>query len=509
MSEAARGHRGYVSSRPLFGGDRAAQHVQNLVLRDYAQRHGLRYLLSAVEYTMPGCFLILEDVLNELPQLDGVLFYSVFQLPETRDRRLAVLNRMLAQGRDAHFALEDIALRKPADIAAIEDLWLILRFHAGVPEPAGRSGVPQFRRIGLNLTDTAAETADNAPAAAPPDPSATDEAEERCRQAYAAFDSGDIEASCALAREALRRNPRIWMLHWRMICSAFQHVGALSELTGLLDAARADLPFLNMSLERYLPEQAEAALARREKARNRGVPPLAVICLPKSASATIHQWLINGTGASPLRISLQHYIDDRLIESWVHDFTSGGALSGPHLPASPENVAIFGALTNRLPITVHVRDPRQAAFSQVHHLRKYASTPGESEWYSFARGLPEAFRTGDTERQMDFGVDHVLPRYVDWIQNWLRAAEVLSVRFTTYESFVADRKALIEGILSFHGVPAEAWSWKRALGDGGSTDLHFRSGRIDDWRAGFTPAQTERANAAVPDSLLDRFGWCR
>ena len=33
----ARGYRGYIGSRPYFG-ERAPQHVQNLVIRDYCQR---------------------------------------------------------------------------------------------------------------------------------------------------------------------------------------------------------------------------------------------------------------------------------------------------------------------------------------------------------------------------------------------------------------------------------------------------------------------------------------
>lgn len=132
MSEPqqAPGYRGYIASRPLFG-NRTAQHVQNIVLRDYAQRHGLRYLLSAVEYTMPGCHLVLEDVLNELPRLDGALFYSVFQLPEARERRRAVLERVLTLGKEFHFALEEMVLRTPADLRSIEDLWLVQQFHAG------------------------------------------------------------------------------------------------------------------------------------------------------------------------------------------------------------------------------------------------------------------------------------------------------------------------------------------------------------------------------------------
>ena len=86
------GYRGYITSRPLFGGDRAPQHIQNIVLRSHAQRKKLTYLLSAVEYTMPNCYQILMSVLDELPKLDGVLAYSLFMLPE--DDALEMLKLM-------------------------------------------------------------------------------------------------------------------------------------------------------------------------------------------------------------------------------------------------------------------------------------------------------------------------------------------------------------------------------------------------------------------------------
>ena len=51
------GHRGYIGARPL-NGSRTPQHVQNIVIRDYAKRKNLQYLLSAVEHIMPGSYMI-------------------------------------------------------------------------------------------------------------------------------------------------------------------------------------------------------------------------------------------------------------------------------------------------------------------------------------------------------------------------------------------------------------------------------------------------------------------
>ncbi|MBI1774199.1 MAG: sporadic carbohydrate cluster protein, TIGR04323 family [Proteobacteria bacterium] len=132
MSER-RGYRGYIGSRPLHG-SRTPQHVQNLVVRDYCQRHGLTYLLSAVEYAMPGCYLMLTDVLNELPSLEGIVAYSLFMLPADRDRRLEVHRRVLESGAAMHFALEGLKLAEATDVARLEDIRLVQQALAHAPQ---------------------------------------------------------------------------------------------------------------------------------------------------------------------------------------------------------------------------------------------------------------------------------------------------------------------------------------------------------------------------------------
>lgn len=116
--------RGYVTSRPFFG-ERAPQHVQNLVIRDFCARNGLTYLLSATEYAMPACYMMLEDVLAELGRIDGMAMYSIFLLPQRQARRLAIYQRVLAAGATLHGALENLTLATEADIARFEDIWTV------------------------------------------------------------------------------------------------------------------------------------------------------------------------------------------------------------------------------------------------------------------------------------------------------------------------------------------------------------------------------------------------
>lgn len=126
MPERA-GHRGYIGARPL-NGSRTPQHVQNIVIRDYARRKNLQYLLSAAEHTMSGSYMILEDILDELPRLRGIICYSIFMLPPDRDRRLEIYRRVLREGCDLHAAVEEIALTSENDIRAVEDILLVNKY---------------------------------------------------------------------------------------------------------------------------------------------------------------------------------------------------------------------------------------------------------------------------------------------------------------------------------------------------------------------------------------------
>ena len=91
--------RGYIFSRP-FMGERVPQHVQNLVIRDYCKKQGIQYLLSATEYALADSYLILQQVLDDLSQLDGIVFYSLFLLPEQKLERDRVTHIILDNNKE-------------------------------------------------------------------------------------------------------------------------------------------------------------------------------------------------------------------------------------------------------------------------------------------------------------------------------------------------------------------------------------------------------------------------
>ena len=121
MTSNQKGFRGYVFSRSVDS-HRVPQHIQNLVIRDYAQRKKLHYLLSATEYAMPGCYLILEQVIDELASLDGVILYSMFMLPQEAAERQRIYRQVLKSGCRMHAAVEGFVLADETDIERWENV---------------------------------------------------------------------------------------------------------------------------------------------------------------------------------------------------------------------------------------------------------------------------------------------------------------------------------------------------------------------------------------------------
>jgi len=118
------GVRGYIFSR-TFMGERVPQHVQNLVIRDYCKKKGIQYLLSATEYAMAGSHMILQQIMDELPQLEGIVFYSLFLLPEQKKERDRVCKVILENKKTIFFAVEGLLMSNKIEHERIETIWQV------------------------------------------------------------------------------------------------------------------------------------------------------------------------------------------------------------------------------------------------------------------------------------------------------------------------------------------------------------------------------------------------
>ena len=122
--------KGYIFSRPIDG-QLIPQRVQNLMLREYARRHHGLLLFSAAEYAMENCFMILEAELAALHAVDGMVFYSMRQLPGNAAQRDRLYDRLLRAGKRLHFALESFSVGTAGEVERLEDMLIIDRLAQG------------------------------------------------------------------------------------------------------------------------------------------------------------------------------------------------------------------------------------------------------------------------------------------------------------------------------------------------------------------------------------------
>ena len=113
--------RGYIGSRK-YGGQAVPHHVQNLVIRDFCQRQDSEYLLSVVEYAMPGSYIMLSETFRELHQIDGIALYSIFMLPEDANRRGDFYKQIINANASLHGALENLTITDKSSMQKVEDI---------------------------------------------------------------------------------------------------------------------------------------------------------------------------------------------------------------------------------------------------------------------------------------------------------------------------------------------------------------------------------------------------
>ena len=74
---------------------------------------------------MTNSDLMLKQILNKFDYIDGILAYSLFQLPKCKDNRTFIINKFLKAKKQIHFACESMSIVKATDFEEIETLWQI------------------------------------------------------------------------------------------------------------------------------------------------------------------------------------------------------------------------------------------------------------------------------------------------------------------------------------------------------------------------------------------------
>ena len=70
--------RGYMTSREFIR--ESSSTCPKFGYQNYCIQNNYQYLLSVVEYAMQNSYLILKQVTNDLKNIDGIGFYSIFSI---------------------------------------------------------------------------------------------------------------------------------------------------------------------------------------------------------------------------------------------------------------------------------------------------------------------------------------------------------------------------------------------------------------------------------------------
>jgi sporadic carbohydrate cluster protein (TIGR04323 family) len=116
--------KGYIFSRPFLK-ERVPQHIQNIVIRDYCKKKNISYLMSATEYSVEGSSYILSEIIDNLKNYDGIIFYSLFQLPFLKLDRYNIYRIIIKKKKQLHFVVENLVAKNKITFLEIEKIFLL------------------------------------------------------------------------------------------------------------------------------------------------------------------------------------------------------------------------------------------------------------------------------------------------------------------------------------------------------------------------------------------------
>ncbi len=223
---------------------------------------------------------------------------------------------------------------------------------------------------------------------------------------------------------------------------------------------------------------------RQLAAMKRGLPPILIACMPRSASATLTYTLARAVDIPVLHISAGSFPNRFLVPSWLNMFLEGGAITQDHFVANDFNL---GVLQGRGPrdIFVLIRDPRAAARSQVHHLARGRDGSGE----------PLARRI---ERQCT-------GNFIPWLQGWIDCANneklPFRIHWLTYREVCRDPSVIlrkIAGVLGADNKTIAAFANAHSLQE---ERMHFVDGHDDAWRREVDSSSRDRVWQACTSEM--------
>ncbi|MFH1983033.1 MAG: sulfotransferase domain-containing protein [Pseudomonadota bacterium] len=233
-------------------------------------------------------------------------------------------------------------------------------------------------------------------------------------------------------------------------------------------------------------------------------PGVLVISIPKSGTVYISDTLEKILNYAPLSISAQTFPDDVVWQKEIIKLNQGNLYSRGHIPPTPYNTYMLTKHMDRF--VVHVRDPRQATLSWVHHIDRLGNEEPGLTLNMAIPFLPAGYFDMPFSEKIDWALENHMKKLIAWIEGWTRM-ERDTLLFTDFKDMKEDPVNFFNRILAFYGLSAPRELVERSAIRPREGKLHFRKGRVNEWLEVFNERQIETAKSMIPPSLCARYGW--
>ncbi len=227
-----------------------------------------------------------------------------------------------------------------------------------------------------------------------------------------------------------------------------------------------------------------------------------LVTLPKSGTVFLYSLFEASLGRPHLRPMVGYFPHSTLSPDTMRKFATGRIVASSHSDPSPENLRVFDDLGMRW--VVHVRDPRAAILSWVHHVER----PDIREKHAERHGLSEEYFASSLTDKIEFHINHRFREMLWWLDAWKQVIDSPQYRdrilLTRYEDMHGNDEAFARKLLGWFGFNPDI---PLKLPPKTLMKSHFRSGRIAEWREAFSPDQVARATAMIDPAIYQRFGW--
>lgn len=176
-----------------------------------------------------------------------------------------------------------------------------------------------------------------------------------------------------------------------------------------------------------------------------------------------------------------------------------------HIACSLVNTRLLESSLSQM--ILHIRDPRAALLSWVHHFENNLRLD-VSKLYNIEYQIPLNYAELTLADRLDYDLHNLLPCFTDWLKRWVSFYDNpnrnIKILLSTHYELKEDSELLLKKICDFYRIEG-AYLDKLSKPQKGVN--HFRKGLSTEFFDAFTEKQLNFANSIMDPEWFDRFNW--